>query len=150
MVTVAIVAIIAVIAAPSFGNMLNAQNLNKSSQELIGVLNKARSVAVLERRVIEVKLVTTSSADQMSDTVNRLNWSPSGKSILKAGSVDSIFFGISGGVFIKDPSDTTKMIPAATDTVFTVCNAYIKNEKNAKKITVSRMGTIQAIVEETC
>ena len=52
MVTIAVMAIIATMAAPSFGNMLNRQDLNKSSQELIAILNKARSVAVLERRVV--------------------------------------------------------------------------------------------------
>ena len=41
-------------------------------------------------------------------------------------------------------------IPATADTVFTVCNTYINNDKNAKKITVSRMGTIQPIIEGAC
>ena len=146
MVTLAVVGIITAMAAPSFGNMLNRQDLNKSSQELIAILNKARSVAVLERRVVEVKLTTI----QTADTVSRLNWLPSGKATLKTGSTDSLFFGLSGGVFIKDPSDATKMIPATTDTSFTVCNSYINNDKNAKTITISRMGTIQPTVEGTC
>ena len=146
MVTIAVLGIIAAMAAPSFGNMLNKQNLNKSSQELITTLSKARSIAVLERRVMEVKLTTT----QTADTVSRLNWLPSGKTTLKTGSTDSLFFGLSGGVFIKDPSDATKMIPATTDTNFTVCNTYINNENNAKTITISRMGTIQPTVEGTC
>jgi len=150
MVTIAVLAVIAMMAVPSFGDMFQRQNLNKSTQELVLTLNKARSVAVLERRVIEVKLATTSTADQVVDTVKKLNWSPSGKSILKTGSVDSIFFGISGGVFVTDPNDATLMIPATADTVFTVCNTYINNNKNAKKITVSRMGTIQPIIEGAC
>ena len=69
MVTLAVLGIITAMAAPSFGNMLNRQDLNKSSQELIAILNKARSVAVLERRVVEVKLTTI----QTADTVSRLN-----------------------------------------------------------------------------
>lgn len=150
MVTIAVLAVIAMMAVPSFGDMFQRQNLNKSTQELILILNKARSTAVLERRVIEVKLANISTTDQVVDTVNKVNWSPSGKSVLKTGSVDSIFFGISGGVFIKDPSDATLKIPANEDTVFTVCNTYINNDKNAKKITVSRMGTIQPTIEGTC
>lgn len=150
MVTIAVLAIVASIAAPSFGDMFQRQNLNKSTQELILILNKARSVAVLERREIEVKLATSSTANQEVDTVSKLNWSPSGKSVLKTGSVDSIFFGISGGVFIKDPGNATLKIPATADTVFTVCNTYINNDKNAKRITVSRMGTIEPIIEGAC
>lgn len=146
MVTLAVLGIIAAMAAPSFGNMLNKQNLNKSSQELITTLNKARSIAVLERRVMEVELTAT----QTADTADILNWMPSGKSTLKTGSVTTISFGLSGGVFIKDPSDATKMIPATTDTNFTVCNTYINNENNAKTITISRMGTIQPTVEGIC
>ena len=150
MVTIAVMAIIAMMAAPSFGNLIQKQNLNRSTQELIGQLNNARSKAVLERRNVEVVLAFNSSAVQVADTPEKLNWYPSGKAVLKTGSVDSIFFGISGGVFINNPSDATRKIPATTDTVFTVCNLDIKNEKNAKTITVSRMGTIQPTVDGTC
>ena len=37
MVTIAIMAIIAMMAAPSFGDMLQRQNLNKSTQDLIEI-----------------------------------------------------------------------------------------------------------------
>jgi prepilin-type N-terminal cleavage/methylation domain len=50
MVTIAVMAIIAMLAAPSFGDMIVRQNLKKSTNELIGVLNQTRAKAVLERR----------------------------------------------------------------------------------------------------
>ena len=50
MVTMAVLAIIAGMAAPSFGNLLLKQNLNRSTQDLVATLSAARSTAVLERR----------------------------------------------------------------------------------------------------
>ena len=73
MVTIAILAIIATLAAPAFSNMALAQNFNKSTQNLVAQLNQARSTAVLERRSVEVKL--NSSA---ADTASILNWQPEG------------------------------------------------------------------------
>ena len=45
MVTIAVMAIIAMMAAPSFGDMLQRQNLNKSTKELVATLNQARAKA---------------------------------------------------------------------------------------------------------
>lgn len=150
MVTIAVMAVIAMMAAPSFSDMFQRQNLNKSTQELILILNKARSVAVLERRVIDVKLATTSSATQVVDTLSTLNWSPSGKSVLKTGSPTTIKFGITGGVFIADTNHPTSVSPAPSDTAFTICNTSTGTNKKSKTITVSRMGTIQIISEGSC
>lgn len=48
MVTIAIMVIIATMAAPSFNNIILKQNLNKSTRDLVIVLQKARSKAALE------------------------------------------------------------------------------------------------------
>ena len=45
MITIGVMAIIAVMAVPSFTNMLLKQNLNKSTRDLVIVLEKARSKA---------------------------------------------------------------------------------------------------------
>ena len=88
MVTIAIAAIIATMAAPSMGQWLVRQNLSKSTQELISVLNNARTKAALERKEITVQLNTSAVAD----TTSQLNWMPSGKAVLKTGSPTSIVF----------------------------------------------------------
>jgi type IV fimbrial biogenesis protein FimT len=87
MVTIAVMAIIAMMAAPSFGDMLQRQNLNKSTKELVATLNQARAKAALERREITVELL---SADENTD--DTLNWMPVGKSSLKTGRATEIVF----------------------------------------------------------
>ena len=63
-VTIAIFAIIAAIAAPSMSQLLVKQNLNKSTQELIAVLNQGRAKAAMERKEITINLNTTNIADK--------------------------------------------------------------------------------------
>lgn len=134
MVTIAVLAIVASIAAPSFGNLLQKQNLNRSAQELIGQLNSARSKAVLERREVTVML---NSLD--ADTPTRLNWSPRGQVSLKIGSPTTITFQLSGGV--RDFATSISGQP------FIICNENGGNK--SKNISLSLMGTIQ-VTEGTC
>ena len=133
MVTIAVMAIIAVIAVPSFGTLLLRQNLKKSTQELANGLVQARAKAALERREVTVQLNTTAIADSIS----QLNWMPEGKAVLKAGSPTSITFLSSG--LIKN---------VTTDTSFTICEQ--SSGELSKTVSISKMGTIQQIAEGTC
>jgi type IV fimbrial biogenesis protein FimT len=132
MITIAVLAIIATMAAPSFGDMMLRQNLNKSTQELVSILNQARAKAVLERRSVRVQLNTT----PISNTDNQLNWMPAGEAQLKSGSPTFITFQITG------------LVDATTDTTFEICNKA--GGTKSKKVSVSKMGTIQQAVEGTC
>ena len=133
MVTIAVLAIIAMMAAPSFKDLILKQNLKKSSQELAEVLTKARAKAALERREVTVQLNTS----VVADTDTQLNWMPEGKAILKTGSPTSITFLATG--LIKN---------ASTDTSFIVCEKA--SGSISKTISISKMGTIQQIAEGTC
>ena len=133
MVTIAVLAIIAMIAVPSFSNMLLKQNLKKSTQELANVLVQARSKAVLERREVTVQLNTSAVADSLT----QLNWMPEGKAVLKTGSPTSITFLATG--LIKS---------ATADTSFTICEKA--SGELSRTVSISRMGTIQQITEGTC
>lgn len=133
MVTIAVLAIIAMMAAPSMSQLLLKQNLNKSSQELIFVLNQARAKAALDRREITVQLNTSA----VTNTVTQLNWMPSGKAILKSGSPTSLVFLPTG--LVKN---------ATSDTSFTICEKT--SGSLSKTVKISKMGTIQQIVEGTC
>lgn len=134
MVTIAIAAIIATMAAPSMGQWLVRQNLSKSTQELISVLNNARTKAALERKEITVQLNTSAVAD----TTSQLNWMPSGKAVLKTGSPTSIVFLPTG--LVKDWVSSTAP--------FTICDQA--SGSLSKSVSISKMGTIQQVVEGTC
>ncbi len=134
MVTIAVLAIIATMAVPSFSNIILSQDLNRSTQELVGQLNNARSKAVLERREVKVKLNSL-----VADTPAQLNWMSKGKAVLKTGSPTEITFQLNGGIknFAADISGKP----------FIICN---KSGGNASKnISLSLMGTIQ-VTEGTC
>ncbi|WP_347453514.1 GspH/FimT family pseudopilin [Acinetobacter thermotolerans] len=136
MVTIGVLAIVATLAAPSFGNLMNQQNLKKSTNELIGVLQQARSKAVLERRDIKVELQSAETTTLVANTETTLNWMPYGSTILISGSDNEITYGFNGGV-----------VGATTDTTFTLCS---NSGGTSQTITVSKMGTIQQVVKGTC
>ena len=143
-VTIAIFAIIAAIAAPSMSQLLVKQNLNKSTQELIAVLNQGRAKAAMERKEITINLNTTNIADKdvaQKDTTSTnyttLNWMPSGKAVLKTGSATSIQFLPTG--LVKD---------ATADTSIIICERA--SGSLSKTVSISKMGTIQQVVEGTC
>ncbi|MCM1959571.1 prepilin-type N-terminal cleavage/methylation domain-containing protein [Acinetobacter modestus] len=140
MVTIAVLAIVTVMAIPTFDKVVLAQNFNKSTQDLVVQLNNARSKAVLERRSVEVKLNSLSTDTVNPDTVTTLNWGPTGYAILKSGSPTTITFLLSGGV--KDYDANIKNKP------FVICN---KNGGNkSKSIDISLMGTVQITERTTC
>lgn len=134
MVTIAVMAIIAMMAAPSFNSIIQNQNLNRSSQELIVQLNNARSKAVLERREVTLKLNSI-----VADTPEQLNWAVQGKSVLKTGSPSEITFILNGSV--KNFAANINGKP------FIICNKT--GGDKSKNLSISLMGTIQ-VIEGTC
>lgn len=137
MVTIVVFAIIAMMAAPSFSNMQTEQNLNLSTQELIGTFNAARSKAVTERRQgMTVHLNSVNTGAKAENSSMQLNWQPSGKAVLSS-SVTQIQFNLNGGV-----------IGATTDTSFKICDTA--GGSKSKTISISPIGVIQPTVEGTC
>lgn len=130
-VTMAITAIIATLAAPTFGDMQRGQNLNKSQQELIAVLNEARSKAVLERQEVVVRL-----NNNTANTATQLNWMPTGSAILKSGSPLTITFRMNG------------LVNSTTSTSFIICDQL--SGKKSKTVVISKMGAIQNSMDGTC
>lgn len=136
MVTIAVLGIIATIAAPSFGDMVAKQNLKRSTNELLGVLNQARSKAVLERRNVKIELQSAETISLIANTETLMQWMPYGSTTLLAGSDTEITYGFNGGV-----------VGATTDTTFTLCDDV---SGTAQTINVSKMGTVQQVVKGTC
>lgn len=136
LVTIAVMAILASMAAPSFGDMRVKQNLNRSVQELITTLNSARSQSVIERREVAISLSAAENNSLPTNTMTTLYWMPYGKSTLSGGA-KTVSFNINGG--IKD---------ATIDTSFKICSKGVGS--TAKTVTVAMTGTIQMITEGTC
>lgn len=133
MVTIGVLAIIATIAAPSFGTMLTNQNLNRSAQELVGTLNTARSKAIVERRTVTVHLETKNKASLSNNTSDTFYWMPQGDAELTT-TTTQLTYQLTGGV--------------SADTVFTICGGDSSNR--SKTITVSKTGAVQFVQEGTC
>lgn len=136
MVTIAVLAIIVTMAAPSFGNMLAQQNLKKSTNELIGILNQARAKAALERRSVDVELSTNETDSLAENTDMTMYWMPYGKAHLTSTSETKITYGLNGSV-----------VNAGSDTTFVICS---EQGGKSQTVSVSKMGTIQQVVEGTC
>ncbi|WP_411689797.1 pilus assembly FimT family protein [Acinetobacter pseudolwoffii] len=133
MVTIVVLAIIAMMAAPSFGTMLTNQNLNRSVQELVGVFNTARSKAIIERRIVTVHLQTINIASLSNNTADTFYWMPQGDATLTT-STTQLTYQLTGGV--------------SADTVFTICGG--DSPSRSKTITVSKTGTVQLVQEGAC
>ena len=148
MVTISLMAIIAVIAIPSFNNLMLKQNLNKSTRELVITLNKARSKAALERRLVTVTVKPSSEDTEstlsedtestLSKDESTLNWVASGKTTLVSTTTAVIFR--SDGL-VQDP--ITPTIPLSSDLTLVLCDNAQADAKYSKKIIISRMGTVQ-------
>ena len=66
MVTIAVMAIIAMIAAPSFGNLVSEKKLNGAARELVVAINQAKSQAALMKTSVALCLNKTNSDDDFT------------------------------------------------------------------------------------
>ena len=130
MVTIAVVAILAMIAAPSMGNMLAKQQLDTTTRELTITLTNARSQAVLLRKDVTL---TLEDASENKPTQNY--WNPSTNSSLTS-PTKSVVFKADGTV--KD---------ATSNINFVICNSKVKKTKT---IILARTGTISMGIEGSC
>lgn len=122
MVTIAILAILASLAAPSISKLQAKQHLNSSARNLASTLTLARSQSALLNAATTVKL---DSADV--DTKNTFNWLPSGRSDYKSSTTSVVF--LANGTVDGNPPITLKL-----------CDA---NDTYARTITITIMGTVK-------
>lgn len=136
-VTLVIISILSVIAAPNIKSVLIQEHLNQSASDLIRVLQKAQSRALLEKEVMRVFIGTEPT---LNDT--ELSWMPSGEAYIRGGSV-SIYIGKNG--YIQT---------SATNAAFAGVKDYIicsKGGTHSRKVTVNRLGVItDSGVRENC
>ncbi|MEF9994951.1 MAG: GspH/FimT family pseudopilin [Acinetobacter sp.] len=68
MVTIAVLAIIATMAAPAFGDLVTQQKLNSSARELVMAINQAKSQAALVKKSVGLCLGRTQSDSDFTKT----------------------------------------------------------------------------------
>ena len=135
MVTVAVMAIIAMMAAPSFGNILEKRRYEQNARELLLILSQAKSQAILSRGNVSANLVSNSA-----NTPTMLNWA-----VRNSGTTLSISPSVTASTFTFDRNGLVSNISG--DTTITLCNSKVKIKK---LIVVTRLGAFIIKSEETC
>ena len=139
MVTIAVIAILAMIAAPSMANLIAKQRLNSTTRELAETFTAARSQASLLRREVTVNLNATTT-----NTATNFYWNPATGNTLTApllSDIPSIVFLPNGT--LKDTATNTRF----TDTSFVICNS---KAGKTKTITLTRIGIATMGAEGIC
>ncbi|MDM1756727.1 MULTISPECIES: GspH/FimT family pseudopilin [Acinetobacter] len=133
MVTLAVLAIIAALAMPSFVNTIKQRQLDTAFRELSLAITDARSQAVNIRQDVELKLNSNDA-----NTATLLNWNSNISEVsLESGSVTNIVFEPTGGV--KNFNQTTMS--------FSICHADLGI---SRRLQLTRMGSITTLAEGTC
>lgn len=129
MVTIAVIAILASIAAPSMSNLIAKQQLNKTTRDLAETFTLARSQAALLRQEVTV---TLNSDTPNTDT--HFYWNPAANNILKSPTTIPPLVFMANGTM-----KNTALNTPFTDTDFVICNSKISTPKIIK---LSRMGSV--------
>ncbi|TSH77364.1 prepilin-type N-terminal cleavage/methylation domain-containing protein [Acinetobacter sp. RF15A] len=150
MVTIVVLAIVTMMAAPTFNSLILNQNLTKSSRNLYSLIMEARAQAVLVRQDVKLEIVEDQeeyierSDEIAADAALKKQreskllylWGPTGKSIL-SGTETSITFEMTG-----------KVKGASSDTIIVICDEA--DGDKSKTITITKMGSLQPISEGDC
>lgn len=132
-ITIAILAIIVSIAAPSFHSTIQSQHLNRDAKDLAMLLSEARNQAVTLRNEVTVHLGMVGD-----DENTAFYWMPHDSNALdQSTSIDQLIFLPNGTLKDRVSSATT----------ISICNLSMHKTKN---IEVSRMGSVQFIAEGAC
>ncbi|ENV04189.1 MULTISPECIES: pilus assembly FimT family protein [Acinetobacter] len=142
MVTIIVMTIIAMMAAPSMSNLLESKRLDENQRDLINTLSESKSQAILGRQDVTINLNSTAS-----NTSTSFNWKAAANNILELKNIaangtqssltaTTLTFNANGVV-----SNITQ------DTLLSICNSKI----NKKKIIIlTKLGTLIFKAEETC
>lgn len=104
LVTVAVIAILSVLAAPSMRSTLASQNLNAAYRDLNQTFMKARSLALTLRQPVTVTLNSTAP-----DTATSLNWNPPNGVVLLQTTDTSFTYGNNGALTAPTTNTTLSL-----------------------------------------
>ena len=148
MVTIAVLAIIATMAAPAFGDLVTQQKLNSSARELVMAINQAKSQAALVKKSVGLCLGRTQSDSDFTKTECATATIPEYAAMAADAKTEAeksriISVQIDAGVTIGSTSATSVLfsdigsISPSTPQTFSFC----KSGKQ-KTITVTRLGIV--------
>ncbi|MDM1276961.1 prepilin-type N-terminal cleavage/methylation domain-containing protein [Acinetobacter indicus] len=170
MVTIAVLAIVAMIAAPSFGNMVAKQRLNILARDFADLITDARGQAIASRKNITIKLECPTGVDQLpvcpENTPTLYHWDKTAPDTeLKSLKLDIVFSGIGLAKqrtrmidnplhdpneeedLDADPPVNPEKIQEIVPLEFTFCNSKIKQSRT---VFVSNVGTVDRIESGVC
>lgn len=142
MITIAVLAIIATMAVPSMGNLLEKQRFQKKERELLSVLTQTKSQAVLKRTNVTANLNSTSAN---TDTV--MNWDK-GSNVnltIQTLSATQALGTYSGTSLVFDKNGLVSSL--SQDALISLCNTKLKIQK---QLVLTRLGTVYTKPEGTC
>lgn len=142
MVTIAVMAIIAIIAAPSMSNLLESKRLDANQRDLINALTEAKSQAVLSRQNVSVNLNS-----RATNTTISLNWQPTSYNTitLKNIAADSTQSSLVTTTLTFNSNGMVSNINQ--DALISICNSKINKKKN---FILTKLGALVFKAEETC
>lgn len=156
MVTIAVLAIIATMAAPAFGNLMAEQKLNSSARELVMAINQAKSQAALMKKSVGICLSRTQSDNDFTKiecataTIPEYTATNPGPPVVavldtaqKAEVIKSriISVQIDAGVTIGSTSATSILLSDIGSTSTAQAFSFCKSGKQ-KTISVSKLGIV--------
>lgn len=163
MVTIAVMAIIAMMAAPSMQNMIAKQQLNTTARDLASIFSQARGQAAILRKNVTIKFSTNSDPTNIYLNAVTYYWLPKYDDINITSIKDDVVFLPTGLVTMtgrtleeianpafdstkpEDPVTNPKKINRPVPLVFTVCSSKLKV---SKAISISKTGVVEKIEDK--
>ncbi|EXH76378.1 type II transport GspH family protein [Acinetobacter sp. 25977_6] len=141
-VTIAVMAIIAMMAAPSMSNLLESKRLDTNQRDLISTLSEAKSQAVLGRQNVSVNLNSAAS-----NTATLLNWQPTSNNTLTLKNIAADNTQSSLAITTLTFNANGVVSNITQDALISICNSRINKKKN---FILTKLGALVFKAEETC
>lgn len=169
MVAITVLAVVAMMAAPSFGNLVARKQLDTLTQDFVLVFGDARGQAISLRKNITIKLscpITNGKIECPLDKATTMTWVSTKPDItLTSDPVDVVFSGLGNAKqrtkLIDNPNydvnqdtDITKTPPVNPEKIeeillltFTLCNSKISESRT---ITIAKNGAVESVMKGAC
>jgi type IV fimbrial biogenesis protein FimT len=146
MVTIAVLAIIATMAAPAFGDLVTQQKLNSSARELVMAINQAKSQAALMKKSVGLCLGRTRLDSDFTKTECATATIPEYAAMAADAKTEAeksriISVQIDAGVTIGSTSATSILLSDIGSTSTAQAFSFCKSGKQ-KTISVSKLGIV--------